>query len=287
MFGYIKPLVCELKVREKALFDANYCGLCRTIGKKYGQSARLALNYDSAFIALLLGSCGTPVRAEEGRCLLKPQRRRMIMPATEALEYAAAMNVLLAWYKLDDDWRDERSVKAKAASAAFIAAKKRAEKEYPGLAGAIKCGLDELSKLEAENCGELDKVCDAFANLMKNCLADWEKAAGTDEKELKIMRHIAYNMGRWVYLADAWDDREDDAKKGLYNPFASSGATVERAEFLMYMSLNEASQALDLLDITVNRELLENIIRLGCYKVTEDLISGKKRVKNGGVNESI
>ena len=54
MFGYIQPMECELKVREQALYRAAYCGLCRAIGGRYGQAARMALNYDCAFLGLFL-----------------------------------------------------------------------------------------------------------------------------------------------------------------------------------------------------------------------------------------
>ena len=28
-----------------------------------------------------------------------------------------------------------------------------------------------------------------------------------------------YNLGRWIYLIDAYDDAEKDAKSGNYNPY--------------------------------------------------------------------
>ena len=36
MFGYIRPLVGEMKVRENEMFRAVYCGLCRSMGKHTG-----------------------------------------------------------------------------------------------------------------------------------------------------------------------------------------------------------------------------------------------------------
>ncbi|HQQ40586.1 MAG TPA: DUF5685 family protein, partial [Clostridia bacterium] len=48
MFGYIRPLECELKVREQAEYRAFYCGLCKTIGRRYGTLERLTLSYDCA-----------------------------------------------------------------------------------------------------------------------------------------------------------------------------------------------------------------------------------------------
>lgn len=54
MFGYIVPLKQELRMRELAQYNAYYCGLCASIGARFGQTARLTLNYDSTFLAMLL-----------------------------------------------------------------------------------------------------------------------------------------------------------------------------------------------------------------------------------------
>ena len=65
MFGYVYPLESELKVKEQTLYKAAYCGLCRSIGSRYGLSARMALNYDCTFLALFLQALsGTPVPRE-------------------------------------------------------------------------------------------------------------------------------------------------------------------------------------------------------------------------------
>ena len=54
MFGYVVPLKNELKVKELAQYNAYYCGLRACIGNRFGELARLTLNYDSTFIAMLL-----------------------------------------------------------------------------------------------------------------------------------------------------------------------------------------------------------------------------------------
>ena len=59
MFGYILPLREELKVREFEQFRSAYCGLCHTMGPRYGPAARFLLNYDFTFLAMLLAP-GTP-----------------------------------------------------------------------------------------------------------------------------------------------------------------------------------------------------------------------------------
>ena len=53
MFGYVKPNIPELRVRENELYKATYCGLCRTMGKTTGCLSKLTLNYDFAFLALV------------------------------------------------------------------------------------------------------------------------------------------------------------------------------------------------------------------------------------------
>ena len=54
MFGYVRPSAARLTEEDMDRFGAAYCGLCKTMGKRHGQAARFVLNYDFAFLALLL-----------------------------------------------------------------------------------------------------------------------------------------------------------------------------------------------------------------------------------------
>ena len=67
MFGYVRPNREELKVREQRDYDALYCGLCQALGTRHGFWARMFLNYDFTFLAMLLDR-------ETGRP--RPVRRR-------------------------------------------------------------------------------------------------------------------------------------------------------------------------------------------------------------------
>ena len=46
MFGYVVPLRGELKVWELDAYQAAYCGLCHTLGRRYGFLPRLLLSDD-------------------------------------------------------------------------------------------------------------------------------------------------------------------------------------------------------------------------------------------------
>ena len=45
MLGYVKIDKGELKVREYEVYTGYYCGICKSIGKRYGQLPRMALSY--------------------------------------------------------------------------------------------------------------------------------------------------------------------------------------------------------------------------------------------------
>ncbi len=266
MFGYVGPLTCELKIKDKTLYDAYYCGVCREIGKNFGQPPRAALSYDCTFLALLIASVKRPVPPQMHWCGFKPlSKKRAMMPSSEAIEFSANVNIILTWYKLRDDWSDERKVSALALRPLLSSSAKKAFKACPKAAGAVERGLSSLSALERANCSDIDAPCDAFARMMREVMLT---APSVDRRTLEAMAHMSYHMGRWIYLADAWDDRAKDEKSGAYNPFTASGAGKDRAGFLMNISLTEAVKAYDLIDVIANKGILDNIIRLGCYERT-------------------
>ncbi len=273
MYGYIRPNQDELKIREYNEYRAYYCGLCKCLGAEYGEIARNALSYDCTFIALLLSGIAGTDDVHKCRCIYKPlSKPRLAAAADDMLRFAADMDVLLAYYKLDDDWRDDKSPAAALAKAAFGNAVKKAAGRQPELDRAISCGLRELGELEGANCSELDAPADAFARMMK---AVGLSAPIEDRGNRTALAHTLYHLGRWVYIIDAWDDREKDKRKGSYNPFVASGAGRDRAEFLLNCSLNEAINAYQLLNIVSHEGLLDNIILDGCPAKNIEVLGGK------------
>ena len=56
MLGYIKPEKSQLKIIEYEVYNGYYCGVCKSISRRYGQLPRISLSYDAAFLALLLAA---------------------------------------------------------------------------------------------------------------------------------------------------------------------------------------------------------------------------------------
>jgi len=77
MFGHVQANLTDLTQQEKDRYQAAYCGLCRTIGERHGQLARMGLSYDLTFLALLLMSLYEPEETSGARaCGLHPLRPR-------------------------------------------------------------------------------------------------------------------------------------------------------------------------------------------------------------------
>lgn len=274
MFGYVSADKNELKVIELADYNACYCGLCRSISTRYGQVARLTLNYDCAFLSMLICALNGEREAEKSYCAYKPlTKKRVIANDSPSFQFGADVEIALAWYKLKDDWDDEKKAIALFGKAGLYEAFKKLKKNAPEIAQTVECGISALSKLEKNNCTEIDEVANTFAHMMGELalLAPIE-----DEMQKKVLSHLAYSLGRWIYLMDAWEDKEKDLKKGSYNPFVASKkqGDKENASFLLHSALNKAIDAYDLLELKTHKGVLDNIMYRGCVMKTEKLLGG-------------
>ena len=269
MFGYIGTIESELKVREAASYKSWYCGLCQCMKHRYGPLSTLFLQYDCAFLALLFSEeLGEQVDAKRCHCLHRcydPQRKYRL--ETPALRFAAAVNVLLAYYKCLDDWRDERDLKKGAASLLLKRAVRRAGRDYPALKERTEHFYRDQAQME-ENDGRPDAAADPTGKYLE-ALGDM---LPFPEAEKLPLKWLLYNLGRWIYLMDAWDDRAKDRKKGVFNPYLKANATKEDAAFGLYASLDEAHKAFDLLSPSRDRGLMENVLTLGCPERTRRVL---------------
>ena len=151
MFGYIKPNIPELRVREKARYDAWYCGLCRRLGARYGTAARALLSFDCTFLALLAASVSGEDSPEDLlRCPFKPfgKKRAMLGSPSAALDFAADVCVILSEFKLSDDIADGKPLRI-AAKLPLLCAFKKARLRRPEVYAAVKKRMRELASVEA------------------------------------------------------------------------------------------------------------------------------------------
>lgn len=276
MFGYIIPLKDELKIREFEVFRSYYCSLCNEIGKK-SYASKVTLTYDMTFLALLLSSTYLDTDSTFKKfCPYKFNKVNMVN-SNEFVEYAADMNIILSNRKLIDNYKDDKSyislVLSKIVNTKHITKFAKERIEY------IDEYLLNTSKLESEKSSNLDEISHDFAKI---CEAIFDIYG--DSPALRV---LGYNIGKWIYILDAFDDIEKDIKKGSYNPLlyrfdykkeedvtSFKNRIVDNVEFTLIRCLSEASNAFELIQIKKNKEILNNIIYLGLDKQTTKVLKG-------------
>lgn len=265
MFGYVRPLEGELKVRELEEYKAVYCGLCHSLGQRCGFLSRFILNYDFVFLAMLLEEGTDGGTTVHRRCVAHPLagRKCTLCPGL-VMDLAAEESVILAYYKLRDDFQDEKVGKRLVSRllALFLKpAYKKARKTQPDFNRRVKECLAELEQLEQAGSEKLDQVSDTFARVLQAAAP-----SGADPARERVLAQLLYHLGRWIYLVDGMDDLAEDVKQGRYNPvFARFGGNVDK-EYMkntLNNSLSLIQAAFQLLEKNRWTPILENILYLG------------------------
>jgi hypothetical protein len=192
----------------------------------------------------------------------------------------------LTWYKLCDDVLDHSFIRGLPSRflRIFLRRGYRIASEARPEFDAIVCeNLDRLHFLEAERSPKLDMVADTFAKIL---------AAAAGESNIspkrRAMEQLLYQLGRWIYLADAWDDLKDDMKKRRYNPLDArfDGKANDEREYLettMTHSVRLVQSAASLLEFGKWKPILENILFVGLPTVQCAVLNGYwKELKKQG-----
>ena len=305
MLGYVQIYKPDLKVREYEIYQAYYCGVCKYIGREYGQLPRMSLSYDAAFLAILLASViDEPDEPTLEHCVVHHIKKKTIV-RNRAIEYAGDVMLILAWYKLLDDVHDEGKRSAKATMLVLRKIHKKLMSKYPALCDGVEINLTKLSALEDAHCSSLDEAADCFSKIMEVIFSEGSKTLhglnfayeNVPERSSvalhEIFAKIGYHMGKWIYLIDAVDDIEENIDSGAYNPLlyrfnyaggilAGDTESVEAREsikefrerirgdleFNLYQYLAVLGESLSALDIKKNSGIINNVIYFGLNKKT-------------------
>lgn len=287
MFGYIKAFKPYLRVCEFDTYQAVYCGLCKEMGRRTGQASRLTLSYDFTFLAMLeMSLLNIPVNAEKQRCIAHPINKRLCVIDNKGLEYPADAAAILMHYKLYDNISDRSFAKAGASKAAMAALGKgynAARARHPQLDRKIALQMDRQLEVEKAGQASLDMACDPTALMMQAILDE----IGCDKEKEKALKRFGYALGRFIYIADALDDVNDDCKTDSYNPLllidgvrSINGVLDENSKRIikkvcknaLNLTLAELADSFMELELTMYRATLDNIIYVGLPNVMTLLI---------------
>ena len=279
MFGYVKPVVGEMLVREHEFYKATYCGICRAMKKHTGVLSNITLSYDSVFLALvrMLYIPDEDFKAEQRRCIAHPMKKRPMLSENSAIEYTARAFAVLTYYKLKDDISDESGLKklgVTAVSPIVSSANKKAE--LGSLADIVADRLAKITMLEKENCPSVDRPAAIFGELLGEIFS-----YGLSEKEKLVPYQVGYHLGKFIYAADAAEDYEKDKKSGSYNPYLllyeGNDLTKENKESIkcgLLLECKNLEAAINLLPFGTRatiENIINNVIYLGLVKRIEFL----------------
>jgi len=106
MFGYIKPLKCELKVKEYEEFKRYYCGVCKAL-RKYSIIPRFLLTYEAAALALFLSSLNnSDLKRKRELCIFT--LKKVDFYSSNEIDEVARIFVALLREKLIDNYIDRK-----------------------------------------------------------------------------------------------------------------------------------------------------------------------------------
>ena len=289
MFGYIRPLAAELRVKEYAYYRAVYCGICKSMQQTVSPLLSMTLRYDFVLLVmvrmLLQGDAGV---IRHMRCLANPLHKKPMLTDCDALLYTAQTAALLTHYGIRDNIADEQGLKRLAyriLSVPGCAMRKKTLKKNAALVSLdedMHSRLAALSTLEQRKEPSPDAAAEPFG-----CLLGEMFSYGMDGTSQRIAETVGAAVGRCIYLIDAADDAPNDEKSGSYNPFvlqaAEEGIAVSdylqkyrsRIENAILLSCRSAYNALLLADGCESHPAwpcVANILELGIPHITKQVL---------------
>lgn len=297
MFGYLRPDKPELKLCEYEAYKSVYCGLCKYLGKDYGIISRLTLSYDCTLIAMLIMSLQhESVEVIKKRCVVNPLKEcKFSLSNGESYHFAGAVSVIMTYYKFEDAILDSGFGKrfiARFLKLLFRRSHKKAASAYPEIETVTKNMMSEQIEIEMDKNASIDRSANPTAKAISRLCVLF--AQNDDEKI--ILKEFGYYIGRWIYLIDAADDYFDDKKKNSFNPFVnrfnqagdiSSLDIMEFCNSTLNHTVSMALSAFNLLDLTIYKSILENIMNLGLASIQKQrlFIDKNKYFERSDINE--
>lgn len=278
MFGYININQKELSEESKKIYQAYYCGLCQKLKTNCGTKGQMLLSYDLTFlIVLLTGLYELENTDTEFTCPLHPAKKRTAY-INEATEYAADMNLILAYQNLLDDWKDEKSYTKKAFVKILDKDYTRIVSKYPRQVRALEEFMRKTAEAEKNKETNLDLVAGLTGEMLGEIMC-WREDEWQEE-----MRTLGFYMGKFIYLMDAYEDYEADQKKNCYNPLVYMEKENDQefdtfCKLLLTSMMSECAKSFERLPILLHADILRNILYSGVWSRYEYLQLRKKKLE--------
>lgn len=263
MFGYIEANIKALSAEQIARYRGCYCGLCRALKARHGQLSRVTLTFDMTFLVMLLSSMYEPEETSgSGRCFIHPAKKRDYW-MNRFTDYAADMNVALAYHNCLDDWHDDKNAVRYCQAKLLKSHYDEIARQWPRQCAAIEKCLATLSRIEEDGSPDPDAATNCFGELMGELFVCVEEPLWQEK-----FRAFGQALGRFIYMMDACVDLEKDIKRGRYNPLATmgkEGLTEEEKRTILKVLIGECTQIFEQMPLLQDTDILRNILYSGVW----------------------
>ena len=277
MFGYVITNCKTLSDEERLRFRSMYCGMCRTLRLRHGNLGRLTLSYDMTFLAMVLSALYESEETQgKEKCMPHPVRPHAYT-VNSMMEYAADMNIALAYHKCIDNWQDDKNPAFAAAAQALKRAYRRVSAAYPEKCRAIEEWMDGIREIEKSGREQVDPPMNLTGKMLGTLFCY------RDDVWSQELYRMGEGLGRFIYFMDAYDDLEKDVRKKKFNPLKSM-MHQENYESLcrdaMTMMLADCVDAFECLPVLRDANLIRNILYSGVW--ARYLYIQEKKAKSKG-----
>ena len=277
MFGYVVVNRDTLSPESEARYRAYYCGLCKALRKRHGLTGALTLSNDMTFLSIVLTALYEPEETHGSeRCAMHPVKKHDWI-YSEAAEYAADMNVMLAYNLCMDSWRDEKKLFSLAEAGLIKHGYEKVRKLYPEKCEFVGDMIRALAEIEAKAPdGDIDRPTNLTGELIGEIFA-WK-----DDEWKNALTRMGAALGRFIYIMDAYDDLPKDLKKSCYNPLkpiADVEDYEDRCLDMLTMHIAECTEEFEILPIIRDAGLIRNVLYSGVWNKYAFIQSRKDKDK--------
>lgn len=266
---YLFPCVPELKIKDYDIYRAFCCGLCSQLKEQYGFYASCRVNRDMVLFALLAdGLAGREGTVCGGHCIRHAVSKAPMMCHTQGIRIAAMLNVILEWH-LKLGRSEERGIPPlerlhlRMQLACLRGAFTKAAAEGAQIERILLQEWDQEQALVHRGCKSYEALAEPYSNIFSALFV----YCAPDPSSIKALRRAGGALGRIYFLLCEIERFPRDARTGGKNVFLQNGLTFpaarENAKYQCNLAAAELAAAYNLLNIKLNRALLDNLVFLG------------------------
>lgn len=273
MLGYINIEKLDLTLRDYIEYKSIYCSICNSLGKEFGNISRFSLAYDAVFIALCLDNIENQKHNLEFSCPLNGKKMKSNV-SLQVIEYVSFINYYLMLIKLKDDILDKHSTIKKLLYLYFNNKKQFRKKatKYSGIIEKLDSHMQAIFEKETNN-PNFDELLNLFGEFFCLIIKLYPGFNNGNDFETMhpVLNKIVFNLGKWVYLIDAYDDYMDDKNDGQFNLLEllnKDNNSMEQLhnKMIALTSILLMNMQLELNTVVFNKHdaIIKNIIVAGC-----------------------